>query len=230
MTGRSNTAIALGAIGALVGVVLILGGMGPMGEYRDADGFYMSDPLTVDRPSHAIVSGDVDLLRGRWETLVEDSLLGFMSEPDDIRMQGALSGPNELFLGIAPTSAVDEYLSGVAHDEITDWNADLAAINEVEYTTHQGTTPPDPPDTEGFWVTSVVGTGTQTLDWTIEPGEWTAVIMNADAAPGITADVAFGAKPSSDIQAIAGTTLAIGAVALLGGGLLLYLGISGQDR
>lgn len=54
MTGRSNTATALGAIGALVGVVLILGGMGPMGEYHDADGFYMSDPLTVDRPSHAI--------------------------------------------------------------------------------------------------------------------------------------------------------------------------------
>lgn len=176
------------------------------------------------------VSGDVDLLRGRWETLVEDSLLEFMDEPDDVRMQGTVSGPNELFLGIAPTSAVDEYFSGIAHDEITDWNADLARINEVEYTTHQGTAPPGPPGTEGYWVTSVAGTGTQTLDWTIEPGDWTTVIMNADASPGITAEVAFGAAPSSDIQAIAGTTLAIGAVALIGGGILLYVGVSDRDR
>lgn len=213
MTGRNTTAIALGGIAALVGLVLIVGGMGPMGEHRDADGFYMSDPFTVDRPTHAVVSGDTGLLRGRYETLTEDSLvLAFVDQPDDVRMQGVVSGPNALFLGIAPTSVVDEYLSGAAHDEITDWNADRAAINEVEYATHQGTAPPGPPGSEGFWVTSVAGTGQQTLDWTIESGDWTAVIMNADASPGVTAE------------------LTIGAIALIGGGLLLYVGVSGPDR
>ena len=53
--------------------------------------------------------------------------------------------------------------------------------------------------------------------------------MNADASPGIKAELAFGAASSSDLGAIAGTTLAIGAAAVIGGGLLLYLGLSGRD-
>ena len=133
-------------------------------------------------------------------------------------------------MGIAPTSAVDEYLGGAAHDEITDWNANLAAITELEYTTHQGTAPPGPPGTEGFWVASVEGTGLQTLDWTIEPGDWTAVIMNADASPGVSAELAFGAAPSSNINAIAWTSLTVGLVALIGGGLLLFLGLRNRGR
>jgi len=92
-----------------------------MGEYRDTDGYYMSDPLMVERPSRAIVSGDTDLLRGRYETLTEGSLvLGFVDEPDDVRVQGISSGSSGLFLGIAPAGAVDSYLEGVTHDAITD--------------------------------------------------------------------------------------------------------------
>lgn len=231
MTGRSTTAIALGAIAALFGAVLILGGMGPMGEYRDTDGYYMSDPLSVNRPSHAIVSGDTDLLRGRWDTLTEGSVvLGFIDEPDDVRMRGEASDSGALFLGIAPTAAVDEYLDGVTHDQITDWNADLAAIDEVEYTTHVGTAPSGPPGAEAFWEVSVEGSGPQTMDWTIESGSWSAVIMNADASAGVTGELAFGAAPADDIQAIARTSLAFGAAALVVGGLLLYVGASGRDR
>jgi hypothetical protein len=134
-------------------------------------------------------------------------------------------------MGIGPTGAVDEYLSGVAHDEITDWNANVATINEVEYTTHQGTALPGPPGSETIWVTSVAGTGQQTLDWTIEPGDWTAVIMNADASARVAAEVAFGALPTSNINAIAGTALTVGLIALIGGGLLLFFGLrrSGRD-
>jgi hypothetical protein len=231
MTGRTTTGIVLGAVAVAVGVVLVFGAVGPMGEYRDADGYYMSDPFTADRPSHAIISSDTDLLRGRYETLTEGSVvMGFVSEPDDVRMQGVASGPDELFMGIAPTSAVDEYLGGAAHDEITDWNANLAAIDDVEYTTHQGTAPPGPPVTETFWVTSVAGTGSQTLDWTIEPGDWTAVIMNADASPGVTVELALGAAPSSNVETIARTTLTIGLVAMIGGGLLLFFGIRRSSR
>ena len=231
MTGRSSTAIALGAIGALVGVVLIFSGMGPMGEYRDPDGYYMSDPFIVERPSRAVVSDDIDLLRGRYETLAEGSVvLGFADEPDDVRVQGIAPGSNALFLGIAPAAAADDYLDGVAHDAITDWNADLAAINEVEYTPHQGAAIPSPPGMEAFWETSVAGPGPQTLDWAIESGDWTLVVMNDDASAGITAELAFGAAPSTDIQAIARTSLAIGAAAVLFGGLLLYVGVSGRDE
>ena len=230
MTGRTITVVA-GVVAALVGVVLIFGATGPVGEYRDADGFYMSDPFTVARPPHAIVTGDIDLLRGRYDTLTEGSVvLAFVSEPDDVRMQGVASGPNALFMGIAPTSAVDEYLSGAAHDEIIDWSADLAAIIDVEYTTHEGTGTPGPPGAETFWVTSVAGTGLQTLDWTIESGDWTAVIMNADASSGVSAELAFGAAPSSKFDAITWTTLTVGIIALIGGGLLVFLGLRNRGR
>lgn len=231
MTGRSTTAIALGAIAALFGAVLIVSGMGPMGEYHDADGYYMSDPLSVNRPSHAIVSSDTGLLRGRWETLTEGSaVLSFIDEPDNVRVQAEASDSGRLFLGIAPTAAVDEYLDGVAHCHITDWNADLAAINEVEYATHDGTAPPGPPGAEAFWEVSVEGTGLQKIDWTIESGSWSAVIMNADASAGVTGELVFGAAPADDIQSIARTSLAVGAAALVVGGLLVYVGVSGRDR
>lgn len=232
MTGRNTktVVIVLGAVVALFGVVLLFGAIAPLTEHRDADGFYMSAPSTFARPSHAIVTGDIDILRGRYETVIESSVvLAFVADPDDVRMQGTASGPNELFMGIAPTTAVDEYLDGVAHDEITGWEADRGDIVDVEYTTHQGTVPPNAPGTETFWVTSVSGTGTQTIDWTIESGDWTAVIMNADASAGVTTELAFGAAPSN-ITAIAWTTLVVGLIGLIGGGLLLYRGLRRQDR
>jgi hypothetical protein len=222
--------VGVGGVVAAVGAVLVFGGMGPAGEHRDADGYYMSDPLPVDRPTYAVVSEDVGLLRGRYETLTEDSiLLEFVADPDDVRVQALASGADVLFVGIAPTSAVDEYLSGVAHDEITDWSADRASIVDIEYASHEGSAPPGPPGGEVFWEASVAGTGTLTLDWVIEPGAWTFVVMNADAARGVVADLEFGATPVTNLQAFAWTSLAVGAVALIVGGSLLYLGLRRKD-
>lgn len=130
----------------------------------------MSDPLTIDRASRAVVTGDIDILRGRYETVVESSVvLAFMDARGEVRMQGFASRANALFMGIAPTTAVHEYLEGVAHAEITDRELDNASVRNVEYTTNDGTRMPDAPGTETFWVASVAGTGPQTLDWTITP-------------------------------------------------------------
>lgn len=230
MTGR-NKFIAFGIVAAVGGFLLVWGAIAPLTEHRDADGYYMSSQLAVDRPSRAIVTGDIGILRGRYETVVQDSVvLAFMAGPDEIRMQGIASGPEAIFMGIAPTAVVEEYLDGVAHDEITDWGADRGDIVDVEYTTHQGTATPDLPGTETFWVTSVSGTGRQTLDWTIESGDWTTVIMNGDAASGVTAELAFGALPPSSLDAISWTSLSVGLVLLGGGALLLYLGLRRRHR
>jgi hypothetical protein len=230
MTVRSTKAVTFGAVVALVGALLIWGALAPLTERRDADGYYMSDALMVDRPSHAVVSGDIGILRGRYETVTESSVvLALVAEPDDVRMKGVASGSEELFMGIAPSSDVEEYLDGIAHDEITDWEADRASIRGVEYTTYEGTGTPDPPGAETIWVESVAGTGLQTLDWTIESGDWTAVIMNADGSSGVSAEVAFGAAPD-DVVAIAWVTFSIGIAALIVGGLLLYRGFRPRVR
>lgn len=223
MTGRNKT-IVFGTVLAVVGLALVWGGLGPLSQSRDAHGYVMSDSLSIDRSSRAVITYDVGLLRGHYECATEEAfILKFHSEPDDVRMQGTASGSAALFLGIAPAAAVDGYLDGVAHDEITEWDCDVDDIVPVEYTTLEGTAIPDAPGTETFWVTSASGTGQQTVDWTIESGEWAVVVMNADASTGVSSQVTFGALAPSGLVAMSWALFAVGLVALIAGGLLLYL-------
>jgi lipid-A-disaccharide synthase-like uncharacterized protein len=171
-------------------------------------------------------------LKGVYTELAADSFVLFVTaEPVELRIQGAASGPTSLFMGVAATGAVDEYLMGVAHHEIIELVRDEESkqILDVQYTAHAGTSDLSPPSTEAFWENSVEGAGLQTLDWTLEPGDWTAVIMNADASSGVTADVAFGAAAGADIVSIGRTASAVAVVALVGGALLLLYGLFRQD-
>jgi hypothetical protein len=178
------------------------------GEYR------LSDPLSIEVSSRAVVTDDVELLR--WTTMPE-----FVSPPDDIRVQGVATGSDALFMGIAPADAVAGYLDGVARDEITAWESRADDITDVVYTRNEGATDPAAPETKGFWVASVSGRGEQTLDWTIESGEWALVIMNADGSPGVSADVQFGVARLSVLLPIGLVSLVVGLVALVGGGRLV---------
>ncbi len=126
-------------------------------------------------------------------------------------------------MGIAPVAAVERYLDGVEYDEIEEWDCDVDDIEPVEYTTHEGAAVPNAPSTGGFWVVSASGSGDQTLDWRIESGEWAVVVMNADASSGVAADVRFGALAPSGLDTLAWALFAVGFVALLVGGWLLYL-------
>ena len=174
----------------------------------------MTDPLTIEVSSRAVVTDDVELLR--WNTMPE-----FISPPDDVRVEGVAAGSDTLFMGIAPADAVAGYLDGVAHDEITEWDSMQDDITDVVYTRNEGATDPAAPGTKGFWVASVSGSGEQTLDWTIESGEWALVIMNADGSPGVSADVRFGVATPSVLFPIGLASLVVGLVALIGGGRLV---------
>ena len=222
--------VALGIVFVVLGLLLVWGGLTPLSQFRDADGYLMSDPLTIDRPSRAVVTNDVGLLRGHYECAGEETLILNLYSPDDVRMQGVASGPDALFMGIAPADAVEGYLDGVAHDEIAEWDCDVDDIVPVEYTEHDGASAPNAPGTERFWVASASGTGQQTLDWTIESGEWAIVIMNADASSGASADLRFGALAPSGLDTLAWTSFVVGLVALISGGLLLYVGFRRRGR
>ena len=176
-------------------------------QFREYD---LTDPLTIEVSSRAVVTDDVELLR--WNTMPD-----FVSTPDDIRVEGVAAGSDALFMGIAPADAVAGYLDGVVHDEITEWDSFQDDITEVVYTRNEGTTDPAAPGTKGFWVASVSGNGEQALDWTIESGEWALVIMNADGSPGVSADVRFGVATLSVLFPIGLASLVVGLVALIGG-------------
>ena len=53
---------------------------------------------------------------------------------------------------------------------------------------------PAAPAGESLWADEVSGVGTQTLAWPTQAGKWSVVVMNADAAKGVRADVSIGAK------------------------------------
>jgi hypothetical protein len=220
MTGRKILALVFGLLLLLVGAALVSGATLVLAEDRDADGFYMTDEYTFQRSSYAIVSEDVDIL-----TDAPAWVIDWITDPVDIKMRGRSGMGDDLFIGVAATSAVDEYLADVAHDEVTNIDFDGSTITGVEYVAHTGTTePPTVPSAETFWEASSEGIRTRTFDWPLESGNWTVVVMNADASAGIDADLAFGVKVSN-LLPIAWTVLGVGVIAVLGGALLIISGV-----
>lgn len=211
-TGR----IVFGVLLVLIGAAILSGSLAILTEGRDADDFFISDEQEFDRPSFAVASESVDVL-----TDAPGWLADWLTDPVDVRVRGAFADGGEIFFGIADSADVEAYLAGVNYDEVT--SIDLEG-NDIRYLTHEGSATPTPPGAEGFWVASIEGLGEQTLDWSLESGDWSVVVMNADGSRGIYATLVFGAKISNFIL-IAWIGLALGAVAVLGGGLLLYLGM-----
>jgi hypothetical protein len=117
-------------------------------------------------------------------------------------------------VGIAPTEDVERYLTGVAHETVRD----LTVV--PEYTATEGGAPATPPGNRDLWAASASGTGSQSLTFELESGDWTVVLMNADGTAGIDADVAAGAEvPALEwlvplLLSLGGTGLVLSAVAL----------------
>lgn len=218
MTARRVLAIVFGVLGFLVGAAMIVGAVWMLNEDRDDDGFYATEPYTFERSSFAIASGDFDQL-----TEVPSWLADRVADPVDIRIEGTGTSGKSLFLGIGPTADVDRFLSGVAYDEVKGLDLDGRSISSVDYAGREGTTRPAPPRGEEFWEASTEGVGPQTLDWPLESGSWTAVVMNADASAGVNADLAFGVK-ISNIVAIAWIVIGFGVFSVLLGAYLVRRG------
>ena len=114
----------------------------------------------------------------------------------------ATSRTDAIFVGIAREAQVDRYLSGVAHDELRDVRA-----GANRYRSRDGGAPAVAPADAGIWEASATGDGTQTVEWDARDGRWAVVVMNADGARAVAADVRVGAK--------------LGVLPWIGGGLLL---------
>lgn len=223
MTGRKIAAIAVGVLGLLIGVALVSGATTMLSVDRDADGFYLSDEYTFAQPSYAIASEDIENL-----TDAPAWLMDWITDPVDLRITGATVDDAMLFLGVGPSGSVQQYLSGVAYHEVTDLSFDNRAIADVTYVPHDGDAPGSVPGAETFWSAWTQGPGTQVLDWDIESGSWTVVVMNADATSGVEADLAIGAR-ISNITAISWIAMAIGVLFVLGFGYLTFRGFRRPD-
>ncbi len=209
--GSLATLVALGALAA-----------GAFGLWlhetkRDSDGFYTTR-TELSTPTSALSSEGFDIAD------VDDWPFGEGTFAT-VRLQGASVDPaHEIFIGIAPELDARRYLAGVEHDEVIDLNFGGSLDDAtVDYRRRPGSNTPSPPAEQSFWAASVSGAGSQTLDWDLEDGRWTIVVMNADAAPDVEVDMTLGAKVPF-ILGLAIGLLAGGALLLLAGATMLYFG------
>jgi hypothetical protein len=209
-------AVVAGALLALVAFgLLAVGGVALWGDSRkDADGYLStsSHPFVAD--GRALVTDDLD---------VDLDGLGAVGTGDagKVRLQVRPRSDEPVFVGIAPTRDAARYLRGTQHSVVTD--VELSPFH-ADYAPAAGTRKPADPSAQGFWAAASEGSGTRTLEWSVEEGSWSVVVMNADASPGVAAGVSAGAELPF-LAAVGwgglggGVALMAGAAALLAFGL-----------
>ena len=177
----------VGALVALIAVGLIAGGGGLLwahGTQRNADGFFTSPAATLSTDGYALASTEIDLGSRPGDWFPAGRLA-------TVRLEVDPQGSTPVFVGIGPGSEVDAYLEGVGYAQVSRIGPDPA---DVTYRTVAGEAPSTPPSEQTFWAVSTEGSGPQTLTWTLEQGEWSVVIMNAEGGPGVAVEGTAGAR------------------------------------
>jgi len=182
--------LMFGVIGGLVALVaagLLVGGGGLLWAHatqRNANGFFTSPTVVLSTETYALTSTDIDLGSRPGEWLPS-------GRPATVRVDVESPNASPVFVGIGPEADVEAYLLGVARAEITGIGPEPA---DVSYRTSVGNAPLGLPSEKSIWVASAEGSGSQSLTWDLERGDWMVVIMNADATQGVTAGVSAGAR------------------------------------
>ena len=206
--------VAGGILSGLLATVLLLGGgVALWANAKKDDAGYLSTSrhqFASRTAALATENLDVDLDGVQW--LVDSGDAG------KTRLKVTSKNGKPIFVGIARTRDVDAYLNGVAHTTVT--NVDYGPFGghfDADYRYHAGRkTTAAPPARQRIWTASAQGSGTQTVNWRVEEGNWSVVLMNADGSPGVRADVKAGAKVPY--------LTAAGWTAIGGGLLFLVLG------
>lgn len=210
--------LVIGVLLALVGLPLLLGGVGlgwAMATQRDDDGFFTTPTEQLDTDTVGLSSEVVDLGEAGPDDWWADRDLA------TVRLRARSTGTASVFIGIAPSTAVAGYLGRASYDEISDLRTD-----PFDYSLTRRGTGGDlrtAPTDQTFWTAQASGAGTQSLTWDLEPGSYTAVIMNLDGSPGVAVDLSAGGRLDLLAPLAWGLGLLGGAV-ILGGALLVGYG------
>jgi hypothetical protein len=201
--------ITTGSIAALLAAALLAGAVWLFNADTDSVGYVVSGKHQVETAGYAFASKDLDV-NGDFDWLYDRG--------PKLRVRGESTKP--LFIGIARSDDVERYLAGVAHEELSELDLETFALTSERQT---GAAGPAVPASQTFWAASVQGTGVQTLEWDGGWGQWSVVLMNADASPGVDADLSFGAHiPHLGWIGIGGA-IGGGVLAAVAAGLI-YLG------
>jgi hypothetical protein len=183
---RIAATIAASAAALLSLGLLAAGGVLLWGESKkDDEGYLTTRTESFSTDTYALATGNLDLdLDGLDEILDQDTY-------GKIRLKVDAEPETPVFVGIAPTADVTRYLRDTSHALVTDVSyPDFGA----DYEPQPGTERPAKPATQDFWVASAQGPGRQTLNWDVEDGDWSIVVMNADASRAVDTRISAGAE------------------------------------
>ena len=221
------TLVVTGAVATVfAGLLLAVGGLALWGDWqKDEHGYLTTDAQQFEAGTRALTTENLDIDLDGAETLMDHEDFG------EVRLAVESRTDKPVFVGIARTSDVSEYLSGVARTEITDVNTGPFDVDSIDYEAndHAGSERPAAPAKSHIWVASEQGSGSQTLNWDVDHGDWSVVVMNADGSRGVDADISAGAKVPY-LEELGWTLAGTGAFALAFGIALIALGARRPNR
>ena len=216
--GRIAALIAAGvaallAVGFIAAGALLLWG----DSQKDSEGYLSTGKDRYAASTYALASDNLD---------VDLDGAGWIMDRDDlgnVRLKVQSSAGKPVFVGVARTSDVSSYLRGISYTSVTDvdYSPFHASYRDRD---HRGDRRPDLPADQDFWAAAAHGSGTQTLDWDLENGDWSIVVMNADGSRGVNADISAGAKVPF-LSTLGWAALGGALLLSITAGTLVYLGV-----
>ena len=232
--------LVLGVLITIVGLGLTIGGAVLAGAgAAQSDGQY---PVVYEEifqsTGHAILAPP--LVLDASDTGSSD--LASTGEIASARVQvSSMVADQDIFIGIADSADVGDYLNGVPHTVLGDlsWQSGQPSSAPPEWFPSSdtgvrqqeidGTRTPELPTDQDFWAVSASGAGTQEITFDLQPGAWTLVVMNSDASRSVWADLRVGVRTELLDSGTPAVWIA-GLLALLLGIPLLLVGAAGLGR
>ena len=216
--GRIAALIAAGvaallAVGFIAAGALLLWG----DSKKDDQGYLSTGKERYAASTYALASDNLD---------IDMDGAGWIMDRDDlgnVRLKVQSSAGKPVFVGIARTSDVSDYLRGISYTSVTDvdYSPFHASYRDRD---HDGDRRPALPADQDFWAAAAHGSGTQTVAWDLEDGDWSIVVMNADGSRGVDTDISAGAKVPF-LATLGWVALGGALLLLITAGTLVYLGV-----
>jgi hypothetical protein len=219
-------ALFFGGVIALAGFGVLMGGVAlssTRGWLTDSNGYINTRSVTLQTETYAIVQQNININ-------IEPTMMWRPTQGDIVTIRinaKSFSPSDEVFIGIASETDAYNYLKDVNYDRLVNmnwgWEGSTNALDDPTYSRHPGTKQPNTPTSMSFWVKSVEGVGSQTLEWAPKAGDYWIVVMNADGSTGVDVTTQLGAKIPF-LATISNILIAAGVVTLLIGILIIYFG------
>ena len=205
---RRGLKLGFGIPMLLIGLFMTLGGVALL-VLVGADGTFTLPVTQANSTGNALVLETLDIGTNLASSGSFSATVGVTIDGHD----------GDVFAGIGPAADVARYLRGVSVDRIVQVNWPGGMRTEPE---HGGTRTPAPPGEQSFWTVHDQGS-TANLRWTVQRGDWTLVIMNADGSSGVSVS-ASGSLGLPALGPIGIGVLVVGLAILVGGILLTISG------